>query len=343
MLQCVVESSERAAHLTRQLLAYAGKGRFVIEPIDLSDIIVRTAKLVSASIPKSVQLQLQLNEHLPIVQSDPGQIQQVVMNLIINAAEAAEQNRGGLVIVRTRAEEIAWVGGRCDVFGNSFLPGLYAVFEVQDTGSGVDTAMLTKIFDPFFTTKFTGRGLGLAAVSGVVRSHQGAIEVETELGKGSTFRVLLPARYAHASTEAAPVGVEPATEGTETVLVIDDEAVVRNVAEAALVESGYRPIVAEGGEQGLEYIRCHSEISLVLLDMTMPGMSGREVLEQLKEQRPTLPVVVCSGYSEMEVCREFSGLEIAAILEKPFTKKRLASKVRSVLDIAGREEERKRV
>jgi CheY-like chemotaxis protein len=323
------------------MLAYAGKGRLVIQAIDLSETIVRTAKLISASIPKSVELKFALDERLPIIQSDPGQIQQVVMNLIINAAEAADQNGGGQVIVRARAEEVAPVEGRSDVFGNSLFPGLYAVFEVQDTGCGMDAATLAKIFDPFFTTKFTGRGLGLAAVSGVVRSHRGGIEVKTEVGKGSTFRVLLPASYAQALMETPTDAGEPATAGMETVLLIDDEEVVRSVAESALLESGYRPIVAEGGEQGLEYIRSRSDISLVLLDMNMPGMSGRDVLEQLKEQRPALPVIVCSGYSDMEVSSEFSGLEIAGILEKPFTAEGLAAKVRLVLDTACVEAKRK--
>jgi PAS domain S-box-containing protein len=338
MLQTIVTSAERAAHLTRQMLAYAGKGTLLVEPIDLSEVVAQTKLLLSASIPKSVELKLQLEERLPVVQSDAGQIQQVVMNLIINAVEAVDQSSKGSVIARTRAEDIGRDAGRRDVFGNSLQPGLYAVFEVEDTGPGVDAAILAKIFDPFFTTKFTGRGLGLAAVYGVVRSHRGAIEVETDLGNGSTFRVCLPARYAPRSRDTTPTSVEPAGRGTETVLVIDDEAVVRNFAEVTLNEAGYRAIVAESGEQGLEFVRNRSEISLVLLDMSMPGMGGREVLEELTVLRPQLPVVICSGYSEMEVCREFSGLEMAGILEKPFTTKRFNAKVRVVLDMAAREE-----
>lgn len=208
MLQGVVDSSEKAAHLTRQMLAYAGIGRFVIEPVDLSDMVVRTAELVSASIPKLVQVKLQIEDQLPTVHTDPGQMRQVVMNLIINAAEAIGENKNGLVIVRTRAEKIAAGGTRQDVAGNAIAPGLYALLEVQDTGCGIDLDTLAKIFDPFFTTKFTGRGLGLAAVLGIVRSHQGAIEVDTVVGKGSTFRVLLPAKRSGAAAKTPRKDIE---------------------------------------------------------------------------------------------------------------------------------------
>ena len=336
MLLGVVEASERAAHLTRQMLAYAGKGLFVIEPVDLSQMVARTTELVSASIPKSVQVSLQLDPQLPTVQTDPGQMQQVVMNLIINAAEAIGEDRNGVVTVRTTTVEMASNNVRRDVSGNPIAPGLYAVLEVQDTGSGIDPAILTKIFDPFFTTKFTGRGLGLAAVQGIVRRHQGAIEVDTASGKGSIFRVLLPSDRVRMAIPEVTQVKEISLVGTETILVIDDEAVVRNLAKAALEKSGYSPIIASGGYQGLQAIRQAPEISLVLLDMSMPEMSGRQVLETLKVIRPNLPVIICSGYSEDEVMRQFSGLELAGVLQKPFTTKRLVTKVRSVLDSSPR-------
>jgi len=331
MLQDVVDASEKAAHLTRQMLAYAGKGRFIIEPVDLSEMVDATAELVTASIPKSVRLELKLDQHLPTVQTDAGQMQQVAMNLIINAAEAVGENRNGLVTVRTQAEEIAPESRRRDISGNSLPPGTYAVLEVRDTGCGIDSVTLTKIFDPFFTTKFTGRGLGLAAVLGIVRSHQGAIEVETAPSQGSTFRILLPATHTAAAKISTPA-LREAVKGRETILVIDDEAAVRRVAKAALEGVGFTALVVAGGEQGLEHIRRNKDISLVLLDMSMPEMSGRQVLEALKLIRPELPVMICSGYSEDEVYRQFSGLDLAGVLQKPFTTARLAAKVRSVLD-----------
>ena len=332
MLQGVVDASERAAHLTRQMLAYAGKGSFIIEPVDLSDMVVRTSQLVSASIPKSVQLQLQIEERIPTVQTDPGQMQQVVMNLILNGAEAVGENRNGMVVIRTRAERIGQGKTRRDVAGHAIAPGLYTVLEVQDTGGGIDNVTLTKIFDPFFTTKFTGRGLGLAAVQGIVRSHKGAIEVDTALGRGSTFRVLLPAERAGAAIEPPRKIIDRPSRGSETVLVVDDEALVRNLSKAALEKAGYDVIVAGAGVDGLERMRDHPEIALVLLDMSMPEMSGRQVLEALQAINPATPVVICSGYSADEVYRQFAGLEMAGVLQKPFTASALVTQVRTILD-----------
>ena len=331
MLRNVVDASEQAAHLTRQMLAYSGKGRFIVEPVDLSAMARQTRQLISASIPKTVEVRLDLDDRLPTVETDTGQMQQVMMNLIINAAEAVGEAEGA-VTVRTRAETIFKSDNRRSVDGTKMAPGLYAVLEVQDTGSGIDAQTLTKIFDPFFTTKFTGRGLGLAAVSGVIRRHRGGMEVVTEPGRGSTFRVLLPASTAR-QTDAVPVANETPGRGSETVLVIDDEAVVRKVAQGALERSGYDVIVSSDGAEGLEQLRANPEIRLVLLDMSMPGMTGRRVLEELRLIRPRMPVVICSGYSDDEVHRQFSGLEMAGILQKPFTAQALTAKIRSVLDV----------
>ncbi len=330
MLRIIVESSDRAAHLTRQMLAYAGKGRLVIEAVNLSEMAAQTAQLVGVTIPKSVALRLELDDRLPSVESDQGQMQQVVMNLILNAAEAVGEKNGS-IFIRTRTERVASKDVRRGIDSVALRPALYVVLEVEDTGCGIDPATLARIFDPFFTTKFTGRGLGLAAVAGVVRSHQGSIEVESHVGEGSTFRVLLPASDTPAAA-AAPVVIGEIAKASETVLVIDDEEIVRRVLKAALEHSGYRTIIAPNGEKGLEYIRHDASIAVVFLDMSMPGLSGRQVLESLKTLRPALPVVVCSGFSEEEISREFSGLDIAGILPKPFTTKRLAAQVRSVLD-----------
>ena len=330
MLQNVVDASEQAAHLTRQMLAYAGKGKFLIEPIDLSHMALQTTRLVNASIPKSVHLKLELGEQLPRVEADSGQMQQVVMNLIINAAEAVG-DQSGTVTVRTHSEVVPPSPARCGADGQVIAPGPYVILEVQDTGTGIDPSILGKIFDPFFTTKFTGRGLGLAAVSGITRSHHGALEVESVSGHGSTFRVLLPAVVTR-SVKLNSKSPERAVRGRETVLVIDDEAVVRGVAKAALTRSGYQPLIAETGEQALEHIRQNPLISVVLLDMSMPGLSGRQLLEAVKKLRPSLPVVICSGYSADEVHRQFFGLEIADVLQKPFTSNQLNTQVRSVLD-----------
>ena len=330
LLQTMLNASERAAHLTRQMLAYAGKGKFIIEPVDISEMALQTMPLLSASIPKSVQVHLQLQEGLPAVETDVGQMQQVVMNLVINAAEAVGE-KNGVVAVRTRVEEIEAGQVRRGVDGTWPAPGTYVVFEVQDTGCGMDAATVSRIFDPFFTTKFTGRGLGLAAVAGVVRSHRGSMEVESETGRGSTFRVLLPAVTDRAAP-APTADLYSVCRGRETVLVIDDEPLVLQLATTTLEESGYVPMVAGSGEAGLEQIRGKQEIDLVLLDMSMPGMSGREALAAIRLIKPALPVAICSGYSEQEVLNEFSGLELAGVIQKPYTVEGLASQVRAILD-----------
>ncbi|HVW87266.1 MAG TPA: PAS domain S-box protein [Bryobacteraceae bacterium] len=331
VLQMVLDASERAAHLTRQMLAYAGKGNFVVAPVDLSQMIVRTIQFVRASIPKSIEIKLDFADRLPAVEADPGQMQQVVMNLIINAAESVGENNG-VVTVRTRTGELAADAVHRTIDGNPLPAGSYVILEVQDTGCGIDPSILAKIFDPFFTTKFTGRGLGLAAVAGVIRGHRGGIDVESECGKGSTFRVWLPASPHPSRSTSSLADAGSAPHGHETVLVVDDEPVVRQVAITALSALGYQVIVSEDGSEGLDQIRRNPGISLVLLDMSMPGLSGREVLEEIRATRPELPVVVCSGYSEVEVHRRFAGIEMADILQKPFTARELTTKVRSVLD-----------
>ena len=201
MLGDIIRASERAAQLTRQMLAYAGKGAFVVKRIDVCDLVRDTCNLIRTSIPNSVHLKLQLSHDLPPIESDAGQMQQVIMNLVINAAEAIPEGRSGIVVVQTTLQEITerWIEENNLTVNIS--PGAYLVLEVSDTGRGMDEATKTKMFDPFFTTKFSGRGLGLAAVLGVVVSNRGAIQVNSGLGKGTTIRVLIPAASGHGRTQ----------------------------------------------------------------------------------------------------------------------------------------------
>jgi PAS domain S-box-containing protein len=329
LLGNIVEASERAAHLTRQLLAYAGKGQFTVESIELSKIVLRTTDLVAAFVPKTVQVKLEL-AHLPAFQADPGQIEQVAMNLIINAAEAIGPDRHGLIGVRTSIQEVTDRDTLLDVAGVRIPPGRYAVLEVRDTGCGIPDDIRTRIFDPFFTTKFTGRGLGLAAVQGIVRSNKGAIQISSVPEKGTTFRVLWPVGVSEIGTQPS---LEPASrKGFGTVLVIDDERIVRRVAEVALGRAGYRVLLAESGDESLVVLRSHPEVTSVLLDMNMPGMSGPETLARLNEIRPDLPVIVCSGFAEAEVRRQFEGFQLAGVIPKPFTSQKLADRVTAILD-----------
>jgi PAS domain S-box-containing protein len=335
MLQEVMRASQRAADLTRQMLAYAGKGRFVIEQVDLSELIREIIALVQTSIPKTVQLRLELKIDLPVVDADASQLQQVVMNLVINAAEAIEEGQSGLVAVttgvRTLDEDfIARAFGPGDI-----TPGEYVFLQISDTGCGMDEATRGKIFDPFFTTKFAGRGLGLAATLGIVRSHRGAVRVLSAPHQGSTFEVYLPVS---ANQIVAPAEAAQRAElsGSGVILIVDDEEVVRRTAKLALERYGYTVLAAENGMEGLEVLgSTGGPVSLVLLDMTMPVMSGEETLEHMRRLRPDLKVVLSSGYNEVEAIRRFSGKGLAGFLQKPYTSAQLAEKVKTILE-AGR-------
>ncbi len=326
-----IRAAERAAQLTRQLLAYAGKGRFVTEAVNLSALVREINSLIQASISRKVQIRLELGSDLPPVEADAGQLQQVIMNLIMNGAEAIGENVG-LVTCTTAPqlvdeEHIRALGSE----GRHVAPGQYVMLEVHDNGCGMDDGTLGRIFEPFFTTKFTGRGLGLAGVSGIVHGHKGAIRVYSLPGKGSTFKVLFPVMPVN-----HPPAFEPPqhlSEGrNQTVLIVDDEASVRSVARNTLQRRGYRTIEAADGREALEvYKRFFSEVSLVLLDLTMPYMNGEEVLRELKRITPSVKVLLSSGFNEVEAVRRFTGQGLAGFLQKPYASSVLAETVKRVL------------
>jgi signal transduction histidine kinase/ActR/RegA family two-component response regulator len=331
-LTSAMEATERAARLTAQLLAYAGKGRFFLESLDLSEHVRQMSSLLQTSIPRTVQLRLELAAGLPRIEADAGQIQQVVMNLVINAAEAIPEGQTGTVLIATGMQEVDDAYSQSRFADTHLTPGRYVSLEVRDKGTGMDEKTLGRIFDPFFTTKFTGRGLGLAAVLGIVRGHKGGIRVESTPGQGTTFKVLFPATadQQRMPEEAETVQASPA--GTGTVLVIDDEELVRRTARAALERFGYTVLEAENGEAGLELFRSRADdVSIVLLDMTMPVMSGEETFRHLRTIRPEVKVILSSGYNEIETTRRFNATGLAGFLQKPYTGARLAEIMRSIL------------
>jgi len=337
-LDALISATEKAADLTRQLLAYAGKGRFVVETLSLSRIVREMINLLRASIPKKVTIELELKPDLPGILADRGQLQQIVMNLVINAAEAIGAEQTGTVKVATRAQEVSEADRILDeVTARPLAPGSYVRFEVADTGCGMDHETRKKIFDPFFTTKFMGRGLGLAALAGIVQQHGGAIELETAPGRGATFRVFLPAVAAPEVPRRA--GRQSDLRGAETVLVADDEATVRDFARGALERYGYRVLTARDGGEAIRIFEENAEeVGLVLLDLTMPVMGGDDVIGVLKSGRGGLSVIVMSGYSEAEVEKKFAGQGVSGFLQKPFTAGRLAEEVKKALtDRTGKE------
>jgi CheY-like chemotaxis protein len=330
ILDAIVKTSERAAHLTRQMLAYSGRGQFVIEPVNLSDLVRDMTSLLNPSIPSNVSVHFDLARHLLPVLADSGQLQQIVMNLVINAAEAIGE-RPGSISVRTRMRRVDEQFIRAELGHFEIEPATYVSLEVSDSGDGMDQATVARIFEPFFTTKFTGRGLGLAAVSGIVRGHKGAIRVTTAPGHGTTFLILLPAS-AESPIEAAKDTPAKELKGTGTVLIVDDEAVVLRTAQNALERHGYTTLTAESGPAGIDLFRREKDlISLVVLDLSMPGMTGQQALSHLRAINPHVPVLVSSGYSEIEVRRVFEGERLAGFIQKPYTASRLVEKVKAAL------------
>jgi PAS domain S-box-containing protein len=329
ILRCVIDAGEKAAHLTRQMLAYAGKGRFVLTPVSLPDLVRENVALVRSSVSKNIAFRVHASSDTPAVESDPGQMQQVIMNLILNAAESLGGNPG-TVSITTAAVTLEKARIREGLDGWAVEPGRYAFLEVVDTGCGMDAATRERIFDPFFTTKFQGRGLGLAAVAGIVRTHRGGIELTTTPGAGSTFRVLLPAMASPVAPSAPTVSDD--LRGQGTVLFVDDEQAVRNFAQLALKQHGYDVLLAGSGQAAIDAIGSDGDlIRLVVLDLTMLGMNGEQTLSHLRELRPELDVIISSGYVEAEVLPLFKDSRIAGFLQKPYTAQQLARKVKTVI------------
>jgi PAS domain S-box-containing protein len=330
LMEDLMKAAERAADLTRQLLAYAGKGRFVLRTVDLSALVREIAGLIQASIPKHVQIRLQLDEDLAGIDADPGQIQQIVMNLTINGAEAIAAE-GGAVLVRTGTQQVdkQYINTMSSA-GELLQPGEYVCLEIHDTGCGMTEDTLSRIFDPFFTTKFTGRGLGLSAVLGIVRAHRGALKVYSKPGQGTSFKVLFPASANAVREEAQPAKGDLAGRGT--VLVVDDEEVVRQIAKNTLERYGYTVLTAANGQAAVDLYRPQPQaIDAVLLDLTMPVMNGEETLRQLQTIYPQVRVLLTSGYSEVEAVQRFAGKGLAGFIQKPYTASGLAGKVKETL------------
>jgi PAS domain S-box-containing protein len=330
LIEGVLIASQRASDLTRQLMAYAGRARVGTQRIDLPALIGEIASLVQSSIPKKVELRLELPDGLPAIEGDAAQIQQIVMNLIINGGEAIGTEQPGTVTVRAGTAELTEADLLLNIVPGEHRPGRYVFLSVRDTGCGMDEATRRRIFDPFFTTKFTGRGLGLSAALGIVQTHRGALTLETAPGRGSTFKVFLPEAEGPAPPAEAPARARE-WRGSGTILVIDDEQVVLNVARAALERFGYHVIVAHDGERGVEVFReMRDRIRLVLLDLAMPKLDGVETLARLRQLSQDVPVVLSSGFDESEARGRFEDADLAGFLQKPFTSTELAKKVYAV-------------
>jgi PAS domain S-box-containing protein len=330
-VQKIEKTGRRAAELTNQMLAYSGKGKFLIQPIHLDRLVGEMAHLLETVISKKAELKFSFAPGLPPVLADGNQLSQVVMNLILNASEAFEGQNGTILLNTGMIEPDRDYLAQC-YLGEDLPEGRYAYLEVSDTGQGMDDATQEKIFDPFFTTKFAGRGLGLAAVLGIVRGHKGTIYVSSDPGLGSVFRVLLP--LAAPSTEwAAPERqIQPEELGGVTVLLVDDDAAVLEISKQMLEGLGLTVLTASNGREGVEVFRSHhGEIALVLLDLTMPEMDGEEALQAMREIHPEVRVLLSSGFGEMHAMSRFAGKGLAGFIQKPYQTAELLAQVEKAL------------
>jgi PAS domain S-box-containing protein len=330
-IEKAVKAAERAATLAGKMLAYSGRGHFEIEPLHINELIEENLHLFAAAISKGTELRSHLSQALPLIQADAGEMQQVIMNLILNAAEAIG-NKPGVIDISTNTVLLEPGDARLQtVTGASLPPGHYILLRVKDNGIGMDAETLTRIFDPFFTTKFTGRGLGLSAVLGIVRGHKGGLQVESTLGKGTVFQLIFPINEGETMAQSASA-LPPTYPGEPihaTLLIIDDEAPVREAVTDILELEGLRVLGAQDGEAGIRLYRTHrAEIDLILLDHSMPGLNGEQTLEQLKQIDPNVKVILSSGYRKEDIASEFADRGFAGFIQKPYSAAALIDAVR---------------
>ena len=330
-IEKVQQAATRAAELANQMLAYSGKGQFVVKVVSLSEVVQEMGHLLSASVSKATNLKYHLDEKILPIEADVTQIRQVVMNLITNASESLHDESGivrlstGVMVCKEADQSEGFVIGEC-------AEGTYVFLDVSDTGVGMDEETVSKIFDPFFTTKFAGRGLGLAAVFGIVRGHNGATKIESELGKGTTIRVLFPVteKPAESIGDSGEAGAIPTDGGT--ILLVDDEPIVLDVGARMLGKAGYEVKTARDGVEAVEVFKEYSHnIDCVILDLTLPRMNGEQTFVELQTINNDVRVLLSSGYSAGEVEARISAKGFAGFIQKPYRLNELKKSLREVL------------
>jgi len=318
LLGNIEQASDRAAGLCKQMLAYSGKGKFIVEAVNLTDLVREMLNLLEVSIDKNVVMRLDLSEQLLPIEADVAQMQQVIMNLVINASEAIDKHSGTLTIY-TGVVDIDNAYIQTTYIDSDLKAGRYVSLEVSDTGCGMDAETQRKLFDPFFTTKFTGRGLGMSAILGIVRGHHGGIKVYSELGKGTTFKILFPSCDVLEVETKVESEVVVQKQGKGTILIVDDEETIRATAAMMLENFGFTVLTAQDGEVGVQVFREYQgQISAVLLDMTMPKMDGEECYRALRAIDPDVVVILSSGYNQQDATNRFAGKGLAGFIQKPY-------------------------
>ena len=334
-LNNIVNAATTAADLARQMLAYSGKSDFEILPLDLNKIVVELTHLLEVSISKKAVLKFRLADKLPLIMADAAQIRQILMNLITNASEAIA-SESGVISITTGALHCDSAYLHTTELNSEISEDMYVYVEVSDTGCGMDRSVRAQLFEPFFTTKHAGRGLGLSSVLGIIRSHNGAIKVYSEPGEGTTVKVLFPVYHTHDSENPNPgegAGKEIWT-GEGIVLFADDEDTVLAVGRNMLEHLGFTVLSAEDGLQAVDLFRKNAEdIVLVILDLTMPHLSGDEVYREIRRIRNDVPVIISSGFSRKDVMHRFAGKQLAGFLSKPYRMQDLSTVIKDVLTV----------
>jgi len=331
MLEQVEQAARRSGELAKQMLAYSGKGMFVVQPVALSELVQGIAELIRGIISKKAVLTEAFDPDTPTIEGDVTQLRQVVLNLLTNASEALGDEPGTIALSTGAVEADRSTLAGYDL--SEALPaGRYAFLEIADSGSGMDAETRAKLFEPFFSTKFVGRGLGLAAVQGIVRGHGGAIKVSSEPGRGTSFKVLFPAVGVEAVSTVRQVDDVPDWRGSGTVLVADDDDGLRLMATSMLEGLGCAVVGARSGPEALESINHHDgALAFVLLDLMMPGMDGEQVLHELERLQTTTPIVLSSGYNTQHLSQQLTGRGVAAFLQKPYEFRDLQAIARGVV------------
>jgi PAS domain S-box-containing protein len=323
--------SLQAADLCKQMLAYSGRGKFIVEALDISRLVADMTKLIEVSVSKKVVLRYNLASSLPALEADASQLRQVVMNLVINASEAIGE-KSGVVSLTTGVLNCDAAFLHDVTFSSGGPPGPYVFLEVTDTGSGIDPDTQARIFDPFFTTKFTGRGLGLAAVMGIVRGHTGAIQVQSSPDQGSTFKVFFPASGRSAVSEV-PVPQATTWRGVGTILLVDDEETIRSVTRRMLERAGFTVVTCDNGKEAIQLFKdLGDHLSCVLMDLTMPQMDGDVASHEMFRIRTDIPIILSSGYNSQDIKNRFAGTGLMSFIQKPYSMATLLETLHSVLE-----------
>jgi signal transduction histidine kinase/CheY-like chemotaxis protein len=333
------KASDRAAALCRQMLAYAGKAQLTMTQVNMWMIVDEMATMLKSTLPPNAVIKPDLSTNITFINADASQLRQIVMNLIINASEAIGNKQGEIRILLANSTVSAGQSEK-DYNGKAILPGKYVLLEVTDNGCGMDEETKLRIFEPFYTTKFTGRGLGMSAVLGIIKSHGGALQLFSQLGQGTTFKVYLPVPVKDSTGDENQNQSVPSTllKGSGTILLVEDEDQVRLIAKALLKHFGFTVLEAVNGKEALElYKRNTTNITLVMTDMGMPIMDGYELFYELKKLNPELPIIVSSGYGDAEVGSRLGTDNIAGIISKPYGPDQLRDVLKSVVEGTHRE------